>query len=302
MASFCGSCGFPQAAGAAFCPNCGARHGVASATTAPAPIQQPVQAQPGPVATMAPAKSSSGLKVVLAILGVMVLLGITAIAGMLYVGHRVKMAVVDKAKSYGVELPSDTGTHTSTTRALPAKTCDLLSKADASNLLGEPIERVENTSEGCSYFGPSGLSTTLAKNQMNGAVKKAEAPGSQVNPSDMATAVDQLANSIAAEQGGSNGSGGEMPLLMMLVDKDGQAQMTAISASKALFGGLASASGATGMTMGSDVPNLGDRAIRLPKLGLNVLKGSVLLRLIPGPIPDADQKTITIARTVLAKF
>ena len=54
--------------------------------------------------------------------------------------------------------------------------------------------------------------------------------------------------------------------------------------------------------MTAEVPGLGDRALRLPKLGLNVLKGEVLIRIIPGPVPDAETKSVNVARAVLAKL
>ena len=100
----------------------------------------------------------------------------------------------------------------------------------------------------------------------------------------------------------ANNNGAEVPLLMLIVDPDGQAQMTAITASSALFGGLFKAAGAKGVNMTAEVPGLGDRALRLPKLGLNVLKGEVLIRIIPGPVPDAETKSVNVARAVLAKL
>ena len=53
---------------------------------------------------------------------------------------------------------------------------------------------------------------------------------------------------------------------------------------------------------GADIPGLGDRAVRLANLGLNVLQGNTLIRLIPGPIPDANDKAIAIARAILPKL
>jgi hypothetical protein len=37
-------------------------------------------------------------------------------------------------------------------------------------------------------------------------------------------------------------------------------------------------------------------------MGLNVLKGETLIRIIPGPIPEANAKTIDVARAVLEKM
>jgi hypothetical protein len=35
---------------------------------------------------------------------------------------------------------------------------------------------------------------------------------------------------------------------------------------------------------------------------LNVLQGNTLIRLVPGPVPDANAKSIAIARAVLPKL
>ncbi len=292
MASFCSGCGFPQAANVVFCPNCGARHQGATAGPAPAAVQQ---------APTRPAGMSAGMKVLLTLVVLIMLAGVAGIAGVIYVGHRVKKAVVEQAKAYGVELPSETARHTASAPVHLPKPCDLLTKQEAATLLGEPIERSETSQEGCLYYGPAGLSATLAKAQFSSSMSAMQTPGSNVGASEMATAAEQMVGSMGAAQG-MPGSEGELPLLMVVIDPDGKAQMTALTAGKALFNGLFKAADAKGLSMGGEISGLGDRAVRMPKLGLNVLKGEVLVRIIPGPVPDADAKTIAVARTVLGKF
>jgi hypothetical protein len=231
----------------------------------------------------------------------MVVAAVAGAAGLFYIGHRVKRAVVDKARSYGVELPGTSAGGASGAPARLPKACDLLSRQEASSLLGEPVERVEGESDTCGYYGPPGLSARLASEQAAITFKAAQTPSSQVGGTEVATAVDQLANSLGTAQG-RIGSGGEMPLVLFVVTADGKAQMAAISASGALFGGIFRASGAQGAKFTEEVAGLGDRAIRLPKLGLNVLQGEVLIRVIPGPIPAADAKTIAVARAVLMRL
>jgi hypothetical protein len=51
-----------------------------------------------------------------------------------------------------------------------------------------------------------------------------------------------------------------------------------------------------------DISNLGDRAIRLANLGLNVLKGNTMIRLIPGPIPGANERAIAVARAIMPRI
>jgi hypothetical protein len=181
------------------------------------------------------------------------------------------------------------------------KPCTVLSKEDVSRLIGEPIERTEVQDVTCMYYGPPGLNAKLAQDQSSSTFKRAQTPGTTVNGTEVANSVDQLVNSLAA-QAGQTGSGGELPLLMLSVAGDGRAQMTALSATKAIFGGIGQSADAKGLSFGADISGLGDKAIRLPKLGLNVLRGEMIIRVIPGPFPNADEKTIAVARAVLPKI
>jgi hypothetical protein len=300
MASFCGNCGFPQSTNVAFCSQCGARQSPMSSPPPAAVASVPVVPAPMPVA-----KSGSGLKILLVVVAVLGLMGLVVIGGVYYAVHKVKQAVVQKAQDLGVDLPAATSVINSSSRpAHLKKPCDYLSKQQAADLLGEPIDRVEIESASCLYYGPAGLSSKLAQNQASNTFQRAQQPGSTVSGNDIATSVDQMASTLN-QATGQTGGGAEMPLLILGIDADGKAQMAALNASSAIFGGIfkaAEANGPKGMTFQETIPGLGDRAIRLPKMGLNVLQGEILVRVITGPIPDAKAKTIEIARAVLKKL
>lgn len=291
MASFCSGCGFPQNAGVAFCPNCGARQ-QAAGNAAPAPQPQMVMA--------APATSGSGLKIVMVLLAFFAIAGIAVVGGVWYMAHRVKVAVVEKAKAYGVELPSAPAQSSATPRRVP-KGCGVLSASEVSGLIGQPIERAEPQSNGCAYFGPAGLSAKLADQLGSSTFDKMKTPGSDVKEPDMANALMQLGDSAQGGAGIEN-SHGETPLLWLIFDQDGKGQMTALTISKALFNGIGKAAGEKEGPMGADIPGLGDRAVRLQRLGLNVLKGDLLVRIMAGPVSDPDSKTVAVARAVLNKL
>jgi hypothetical protein len=227
--------------------------------------------------------------------------GAAVVGGLFYVAHRVKQVVVEKAAENGVDL-SGRRSEASAKRALP-KACDVLTKDDVASLIGEPIERAEPKDEMCLYFGPAGLSAKLAQSKMSDSLKRAQAPGAQPDGMDVATSVDQMVNNLGVQNGQTEG--GEQPLLMIGLDADGGAQMAAVSASKAIFSSLgrsAADPNQKGLSFGADIAGLGDKAIRIPKLGLNVLQRGVLIRIIPGPFPDSDAKTIAVARAVLPKL
>jgi hypothetical protein len=251
---------------------------------------------------MAPAKTSSGLKIVMILLVLLFVGGIVVVGGMFYLAHRVKEAVVEKAKDYGVELPQTSTARTSATPARIPKPCDVLTNQEVSTLIGQPIERSEPQDQGCMFFGPAGLAAKLAQENAAGQIKQADAPGGKVNPGDMATAMEQVLASSGAAQG-VTGSGSEAFLVMLTLNPDGKSVVTAMGIANGIFGGIAQAAGAGKNSTGFDeVPGLGDRAIRSPKLGLTVLKGDLAIGVIPGPLPDANAKTISVARAVLAKL
>jgi hypothetical protein len=175
-------------------------------------------------------------------------------------------------------------------------------------MLGEPIERIEDQGDTCLYYGPAGLSGKLAQKGTANLMKQIQQPGAQVNGNDLADSLSKLMGGLAGQAGAAGGgaapgSSGDVPLLTFVVDgEDGKPQMTALTATKAIFGGIGkTASGGT-QGFGADIPGLGDRAVRLANLGLNVLQGNTLIRLVPGPVPDANAKTIAIARAILPKL
>ncbi|HXS95540.1 MAG TPA: zinc ribbon domain-containing protein [Candidatus Limnocylindrales bacterium] len=293
MAGFCGSCGFPSAENSAFCPRCGSRQATGSPVAPPQPAPQMVASGGG-----------SGLKILLVAFLCIGVAGAAVIGGLWYMAHRVKEAVVQKAKENGVDLNSIVpAASTTTNRHKTHKPCDLLSKEEAASMLGEPVEHTEYRESACLYYAPAGLSAKLAQDQASDTFKRAQQPDAKVSGNEMANAVDQLANSIGAASD-QTATGGEMPLLMLVVGDDGKSQMMAISASNALFSGIFNAAepDVKGPKFGAQIKGLGDQAIRLPKLGLNVLQGETLVRIITGPVPGADAKSIDIARFVLKRL
>lgn len=293
MPSFCANCGSPLNGNSAFCPQCGKPTG----SQAGAPTYYP----PMTPAAVAP-KRSSALTIVIVVLCCLAVGAAVVIGGVVYVAHRVKQAVVQKAAENGVDLHAlvnSANSHDAVAHSVP-KACSLLTKEEASTLIGEPIERAESKDNMCAYYGPPGLSAKLRDQLGSSSMKRAQTPGADPSALNTDSSLEQIVNSLGAKSG-LDGNEGEQPMLMLGVDADGKAQMTAVNAGKAIFSGIVKASdGKVGF--GADIPGLGDQAIRLPKLGLNVLQGDTMIRVIPGPFPGSDAKTIAIARAVMAKL
>jgi len=279
MANFCRNCGAPLGANFAFCPQC---------RTPAAGGANPMAAAAAPLAPAA--KSGAGMKILLVILCVLAVGGVAVVGGLFYVAHRVKQAVAAKASEYGVDLPSRrTGSSTASIE-LARHPCDLLTKEEAASLLGEPIDRTEVRNGSCLYYGPVGLSARLGKESMSTMVNK---PNASKDAAEVADTVDRFMKSAAAQAAQPDGNG-DYPLVTVIVGGDGRAQMAALTASKAIFGGFKG--------MGEEIPGLGDRSIRLGNLGLNVLKDDTLVRILPGPVPDANHKCVALARVMLPRM
>lgn len=240
------------------------------------------------MAPAAPVNKSGGgaLKIVLIVLVVLGFFVILASAGVWYAAHRIKQAVVAKAHAYQERLV------TGDTSGI--NVCELLPKETIAHLLVVPIDRADGEGHECRYYGPPGLSAKLAKQQTANVTENNTHGGNAVNPEQVANAVSNLAASMSHAAGLNPTAETDAPLLIVIVQTDGKAQMTALSATKALMSKFQGA--------GAEVPNLGDRAIRLGNLGLNVLKGDTIVRIVPGPVPDANDKCILVAREVLPRL
>jgi len=281
MSGFCSNCGFPLAASSAFCPKCGARLSSSGPVTGPvAPI-----AQPAPVAV----KSSSAAKIVLIVCAVLVGLAVIAIAGAAYTAYRIKQAVVTTAKAHGVDLNRiagdlQSGTEPSARPVHLRKPCDYLSKDDVSRLIGQPIARMVANEEACEYYGPPGLAAKLGKQGMSTGMKQIQ--GDKLPNAQLAQGFNNIINGLGAQ------NGEERPLLMFTIDPNGKSQMAALDIAGTMFGQIPGAKP-------EEISGLGDRAVRFANLGLNVMKGRLVIRILAGPIPDPDAKTVAVAKALL---
>jgi hypothetical protein len=245
--------------------------------------------------------SGSGLKLLLVVVACLGFLGLLAIGGIYYAVHKVKQTVTEKAQKYGIDLPAMAPSSASSRHVHLLKPCAYLSAQEVSNLLGQPVERTPTEEGGCVYFGPPGLAQKLGRAGVSSAIQHAQTPGANAGPADLNATLNQLAGSMGAATGQA-GIGGEAPLLTLVVGSDGKTQMAALKANQALFGGIMKGASEGKETYGTKIEGLGDSAVRLPMLGLNVLRGDVIVRVVPGPVPNADAKCIAIARAVLRQL
>jgi hypothetical protein len=295
MASFCSTCGFPLGASGAFCPRCGARLQTGSVPQPPAP--SPASSNAAAPAAAA-AKGGSGMKILVIVLVTLMVTGAAAIGGVWYAGYWVKKKVEEKAAAYGVDLHSPQSSPSPSAaaadRAPAPAPCSLLSTAEASRLLDEPVQdAIMIDAKTCSYYGPPGLTAKLRQEQGEKLGQLAQGGNGAPQQGQVPEQLMRLLQAGAAEAPTHNG---ESPVFTLAVSS-GESEpsaMKALELSARLF------KGATGGS--EEVPNLGDHAQWLADLALGVLKGHTTLTLIPGPVPGAHEKTVAVARTIVTRL
>ncbi len=164
MAAFCVSCGKPLAEGTHFCSNCGAAVQAPSAPVSgpvSTPVETPVSSQwqsvpsSGPPVTSTPVGggSNTALKVIFAILGVIVFVGLVGLGSCVYLGYRVKQRASQFSHEMGGDTPAYTGKR---------EPCAMLTTAEASKALGQTVTSVAQIGiTTCEYHYGAGGTETL---------------------------------------------------------------------------------------------------------------------------------------------
>jgi hypothetical protein len=181
---FCNSCGAPLAEGTKFCTKCGA-------TTTGAPPATPQAIAPGPPPSSG---SSSALKIVLIIVGVVVLIGVLAVATIGVIGYRIAKSA--KVSHQGDNVKIETPLGNMETSSDPRKTAEDL------GVEIYPGAQVQRAGAGSVSFGS--IRTVTANFESSDSVDKvcdfyrSKFPGATVQSSD------QTHCSIAASSGGNS--------------------------------------------------------------------------------------------------
>lgn len=150
MAQFCTKCGAPSPSESMkFCPQCGQAYGVqASAPKAPEQsAEAPAQASPPPAPPQAPAaKAGSGglAKILIAVVGVIMFIGVLGVGTCVYVGYKAKQKF-DRAKAeYGLDQTGPA--------AQARDVCSLLTKDEAAQFTGVTVTETSGDTTQCDYY------------------------------------------------------------------------------------------------------------------------------------------------------
>lgn len=253
---FCRNCGKPLAAGAAFCTHCGAA---------------------APPAGQSGKKGAGPGKVLLIVGGVLLLVGVLAVAGLFYSGQKLKQKVESATGSAPAAADS-------ARRA--ADPCSLLPAAEAARVTGFRVDRAEGAGGVCRYFGTAGRA------QAEEAMRRMRA-NEPKDGAESARAMEELLKGLAAA-GASDESGEVLRITVKYGDEARQEE----SAVRMALGLMGAASGAKG----SQLEGIGDRAYLLPMaVGLHMAKGDAYV-MIEGPAAPGREVLIAAAKAIAGKL
>lgn len=286
MPGFCGKCGSPLDDAQAFCARCGTSVSGPPARPAAAAPALPPAARPSAASSAAPAKSSNTLvKVLLAFLIIIFVLGAVGIAGVWYVGHRIKQKVHDMGLDQMSSVAND---HRGP--ALGVNPCSLLSKADVATATKMDIVRAETAEDS---------ETTCEYSVMGNYVDLISKHISLLHKEETTDSQRQMMETFAKAIGQSNETDqstprhpGESPVLIFTVDNNNASAQMSIS--RATLGNLGP--GAT------SIPSLGDDAFDIGNAFIMVRKGDRIVRIAYMMCPCTTDDVIPLAKKIVGNM
>ncbi len=300
MPMFCASCGAPLGGQGGFCGGCGARAGNPSSGPA-APLASPAAAMPAP-------QKSGALKIILIVVGMMFFLAVLSLGSMYYAAHRyIRMAEDATGVKAGDVVSSlrDAAAHGSRARKEPTRDgCALLSRDEASEILGVTVERVNGkptdleSGEHCDFFvKPETIEQNLEKFKKSAAAIKDD-PNNPAQPNELPAGAADMIKTYA--RGMSEGMGnGDTPYFGFTVEREnGKISYTAFQLARRLSGVDAiSEKGA------SPTVDVGDQAIMaIGDSQLCVVKGRASITLNLMQVTDGRAKGVALARKILPRL
>ncbi|MGB6897968.1 MAG: zinc ribbon domain-containing protein [Candidatus Acidiferrum sp.] len=287
MAGFCGKCGSPLAEGQAFCAGCG-NPASSSPTRPPAVLSTPPPAARPPAAPVAaPSKSGNTLlKVLLGFVIVIFILGAVGVAGIWYVGHRIKQ----KVHEIGLDnISTETSEHRGPALG-GVNPCSLLSKADVAQAVKMDVVRAES---------PEGSDTGCEYSVMGNNVDLVAKHISLLHKEETNDSQRQMMETFAKTIGHGNDSDqsvprhpGESPVFIFTVDNNSAAAQ--MSLSRATLGRLG-----PGLVT---IPSLGDDAFDVGSAMIMARKGDRVVRILYMMCPCTTDDVVPLAKKIVANM
>jgi hypothetical protein len=291
---FCPNCG-AQLTGA-FCTQCGAR------AVQPPPPVQPAAPQPSsqPLPPAAKTGSGSGMKILFAVLGVIVFLGVLFVGAIWYGWHKVKQTIASRGIDLNTEVDRGAG------RQLDA--CELLTKEELAQILDLAIERSEGTGRSthstCRYY--SAAAQQRGADQAAAAFKKLqEASKSSDSPAQRDEALKNLESMVRGVAGAAAGTVNDAVLTIEVESENAKAAMAGFRLGAGLGAAVvgADAKPEARKALSEEVQGVGDEAVFGPLKSLLMFrKGDVSVQIDARTLPSGRDTEIAIAQRIAAKL
>jgi hypothetical protein len=301
MANFCAKCGAPVTG--QFCAKCGAAiQETARQAQNTAPAAEPVpQSAPALGRT---GGTSSGAKIILILLGIVLFVGVAVVGSVVYVGYRAKQKIAQLKAEYGIENASSAG---SSERVFPPSKgngCKMLEGQEAAKVIGVVVDRAETEpaaadgSVSCRYWVSAAERQKLAGQEVASGLTNIGDPNSKSGQSNLETLIGGAAG-VLNEMNGDNRNN-DYAFSLQVWQKNGKQHWARIEAARTQ-GTNALGAGAAGVAMQS-VQGVGDRAIELPAgHSIMVLKGDSFFLLEFQQFVPGQEKTAALARIVAGR-
>jgi hypothetical protein len=275
-----------------FCPNCGTQVNGAFCPTCGKSVTPPAASSPSspsPAGPLPPAAtSSSGSKIILIIVGIFLAIGMLGAVALMYVGHKVKQV----ASEYGVDTSS-------TERRGPARSynaCDLMSKDEASQILGTPIASTKLNGQGvtstCDYFPVQGGNPDDIAAAADRFKQIGNLPDSPQKNGQLQDALTRIAKSASTDP--------SVSVLTIKVDgRDGRSNMAGFAGAYRLLGGITKQSG---LKASEELTGIGDRATLGAIGNMMFLKGDTSVELGGAAVLGSRDSMIAMARKIAGRI
>ena len=301
MAGFCRNCGSPLDDVQAFCAKCGtstagpptrpaAPASAAPRNTPPAPRPQAAAPPSAPAAPASAASKGGGgtfVKILVGLVVVVVFFCAIGIAGVWYVGHRIKQ----KAHEIGLDEMSSENARANRAPALGGRdACSLLAKEDVTLAVKMEVVRAEATEgkgAGCTYSVQGETTDLVAKH----ATLLQKGDMTEQQRQSMESFAKTIFKNANAEQSGTTTNSahpGESPVLVFNVDNQG---------AKALMSMTRATLGRMGPSL-TELPGLGDDAFDLAGAIIMVRKGDKILNVMYMMCPCAREDVVPLVKKI----
>lgn len=320
MTRYCGTCGAPLADHATFCGGCGAKNTPSGQTPQYQPVQQYVAPQTAatsaPAGATAPAKSNALLKVALGAVAVIALGGVAAVAGVMYIGHKVIQkahAVLGDASNAGglgspLKRPGDSAGDSTIT----GDPCRFLSIDDVSHAVGVAIIRTEaKGDEGCMYIAHGDPADMTSKHMASMVANQAKANNQEVDAKQQEM-MQQITGAFFKQQESSDknlaAEAAKGEVVVLAVSFESSAAKMAMKFSKAAFDhvkqGMPGASGPKSAEQAGtgDLSGLGDEAYEVGGTMLMVRKGGTMAQFLFNECPCSVGAIKPLAEKVVSQL